>query len=320
MMNGVAGIRQVTVVGAGIIGASWTALFLAKGFSVAITDTNPEAESKVKRFVEEAWPALTVLGLAPGAAPDKLRFDLDLASACDGADFVQENATERELLKVALFAEIDSAVRRDVLIASSSSALTVTTMQRECRHPERVVLGHPFNPPHLMPLVEIVGGEQTSAGALDRAETFYAALGKTPVRLAKEVYGHIANRLQGAVFREAVSLLDKGVASLADIDRAMTDGPGLRWALMGPFLTYHLAGGEGGMGAFMKQFALTQTELWKDLGEPVIDERLQRVVTEAMEHESGGRSISDFSADRDRRILALLTSRDASERATQAQP
>ena len=314
-MSDVAGVKRVAVVGAGTIGSSWAALFLAKGLDVTVTDAVPEAEVAMRRFVETAWPALTGLGLAPGASMAGLRFERDLALACEAADFVQENATEDERVKIPLFARIDAVVRSEVVIASSSSALSVTAMQRQCRHPERVVLGHPFNPPHLMPLVELVGGERTSPEALECAEAFYAALGKTPIRLNKEIYGHVANRLQGAVFREAVSLLDQGVASLADIDRAMTEGPGLRWALMGPFLTYHLAGGQGGMAAFMKQFAPMQARLWQDLGDPVIDERLQGVVSEAMKTEVAGRSVEQLAAERDRLILSLL-----STRASKAQP
>jgi hypothetical protein len=178
-------------------------------------------------------------------------------------------------LSGAVFAEVDSLIRPEVLIASSSSALTVSGMQTGCRRPERVVLGHPFNPPHIMPLVEIAAGVNTSPEALDRATEFYEALGKSPIRMNKEVYGHVANRIQGAVFREAIHMLESGVASLGDIDRAITDGPGLRWALMGPFLTYHLAGGAGGMASFMQQFAPMQQKLWGGLGTPTLDESLQ---------------------------------------------
>ncbi len=308
-MSDIPGVRRVAVVGAGTIGSSWAALFLAKGLDVIVTDANPNAEGALRHFVEAAWPALTTLGLAPDATPDRLTFQPDLGLTCEGADFVQENATEREALKAALLTDIDAATRPEVVIASSSSALTVTSMQSRCRHPDRVVLGHPFNPPHLVPLVEVVGGERTSAEVLDRATAFYAALGKTPVRLNKEVYGHIANRLQAAVFREAINLLDQGVASLADIDRAMADGPGLRWSLMGPFLTFHLGGGQGGMASFMTQFAQMQTDLWRDLGDPVLDERLQRVVCEKMEAETAGRSVADLAAERDRLILSVLAAR-----------
>jgi carnitine 3-dehydrogenase len=304
-----ADIRRVLVVGAGTIGSSWAALFLAKGLDVTVTDTSQQAESSLRRFVDQVWPILETLGLKAGAARARLRFETSLEEACTHADFVQESATERECLKVALLKDLDAATRPDILIASSSSALTVTTMQRDCRHPERVVLGHPFNPPHLMPLVELVGGERTSPQALDRAENFYAGLGKVTIRLRKEVYGHVANRLQGAVFREAVHLLSEGVASVRDIDLAMTQGPGLRWASMGPFLTYHLAGGPGGMPAFMDQFAAMQAALWDDLGDPVIEQDLQHLVSEAVIDAVAGHTVPELEAMRDRSLLALLSAR-----------
>jgi carnitine 3-dehydrogenase len=222
---------------------------------------------------------------------------------------VQESAIERETEKVELLAQIDAHVRPDVLIASSSSAITITAMQRKCVHPERVVLGHPFNPPHLIPLVEVAGGDLTSAEALTRAEVFYQHLGKSTIRLNKEVYGHVANRLQGAVFREAIHLFQSGVASLADIDKAMTEGPGLRWALMGPFLTYHLAGGTGGMEAFMAQFAPMQQKLWADLGMPAIADEEQHVISSAMADAIGDKTVTAFSSERDKSLLALLAAR-----------
>lgn len=309
-MSIVAGISKVAVVGAGTIGASWAALFLAKGLHVSVTDQRPTAEAELQDFVAQAWPVLTELGLAPDASLDRLNFSRDIETVCAGADFVQENVTENEALKVPLIACIDAATRPDAIIASSSSALSVTVMQRECAHPERVVLGHPFNPPHLMPLVEIVGGAKTAPEALDRATAFYDALGKTTVRLEKEIYGHIANRLQAAVFREALHLLESGVASLTDIDKAMTDGPAVRWALMGPFLTFHLGGGRGGMRHFMRQFPGMQKKVWADLGTPDIeDPALQQRVIEAMESAVQGRTIDDIVADRDRQIVALLLNR-----------
>lgn len=302
-------IRQIAIVGAGTIGASWAALFLAKGFEVIATDINPDGEKSLRSMVDSCWPALETLGQVQAHPHPRLRFERSLAVACRDADFIQESAIEREPIKVELFAEMDAATRPDVLIASSSSALTVSAMQAKCRNPERVVLGHPFNPPHLMPLVEVVGGEKTSPEAVDRAMKFYAKIGKTPIRLAREVYGHVANRLQAAVFREAVHLFESGVATLGDIDKAMTDGPGLRWAFMGPFLTYHLAGGQGGMGSFMRQFAPMQNRLWRELGTPRMDEPLQASVTDGVLAEVGGETLDELAAERDRRLLALLMAR-----------
>lgn len=293
-MAGIAGVARIAVIGAGTIGASWSALFLAKGLDVVAYDVSPDAERPLFALVEAAWPALTELGLAPDASLTRLRYVTDLAEACLGADFVQECAPEREALKVDLFAKMDSLLPAHVVIASSSSALSVSTMQERCNHPERVVLGHPFNPPHLMPLVEVAGGAKTEASALERAAEFYRAIGKSVIVLNKETYGHVANRIQAAVFREAIHLLDSGVASLGDIDRAIADGPGLRWALMGPFLIYHLGGGPGGMAAFMTQFAPMQQKLWGELGTPELDAGLQQRIIEAMAREVDGKPMADL--------------------------
>jgi len=308
-MEAHADIRRAAVVGAGTIGASWSALFMAHGLDVVATDINEGAEGSLRAAVAKAWPDLVALGVCKGKPKGQLTFEPDLAKCVAAADFVQECAIEREAEKVKLLAEIDKSVRPDILISSSSSAITITAMQRECRHPERVVLGHPFNPPHLIPLVEIAGGALTSQDSLMRAEAFYKTLGKSTIRLNKEIYGHVANRLQGAVFREAIHLLQSGVASLSDIDKAMTEGPGLRWALMGPFLTYHLAGGAGGMASFMKQFSPMQQKLWRDLGQPEIREETQRLVTDAMNEAIGAKEVRSFSEERDARILALLATR-----------
>ena len=259
--------------------------------------------------MSKAWPDLLALGIAKKGRSGTLQFEPDLARAVADSDFVQENAIEREAEKVALIAQIDAAVRPDVVISSSSSAITVTAMQRQCQHPERVVLGHPFNPPHLIPLVEVAGGQLTNVESIEIAEAFYRRMGKSTIRLNKEIYGHVANRLQGAVFREAIHLLQSGVASLPDIDKAMTDGPGLRWALMGPFLTYHLAGGPGGMEAFMKQFAPMQEKLWAELGTPIIALDSQHFVSEAMGEAVGDKPVSEFVYERDRSLLALLGAR-----------
>lgn len=302
-------IRTVAVVGCGTIGASWSALFLARGLDVVATDINPDAEAGLRGAIAKVWPDLKRLGLVREGQTGTLRFEPSLADAVKGADFVQENAIEREAEKVALLAEIDAHTRPDVLIASSSSAITITAMQRECQHPERVVLGHPFNPPHLIPLVEVVGGTLTSPEALTRAEAFYQNLGKSTIHLNKEIYGHVANRLQGAVFREAIHMLQSGVASIADIDKAMTDGPGLRWAVMGPFLTYHLAGGSGGMEAFMTQFAPMQKKLWAELGNPEIGPAEQHAISEAMAAAVDGKAVASFANQRDESLLALLAAR-----------
>ena len=297
-------IKRVAVIGCGTIGASWTALFLANGLDVTASELRPEAEAELRA---------TVAGLLPTLRPDgpigQLAFTTDLDACCRDADFVQENVIEREAVKIELMARMDAALRPHVVIASSSSAIMVSVMQSACERPGRVVLGHPFNPPHLVPLVEIVGGAATEDWALDVAEAFYAGLGKRPIRLRKEVFGHVANRLQAAIFREAIHLLEEGVASAEEIDAAVTEGPGLRWALMGPFLTYHLAGGEDGIRGFMRQFAPMQQRLWSELGEPVLDEALQARVSAAVEAAMSNRLMDEIRKERDRRIDAILKAR-----------
>src|SRR5271169_1509158 len=195
-------IRRVAIIGTGVIGASWAALFLAKGLEVVATDVAPNADTALKRFIESAWPALKRMGLATGASQSNLSFTADLATAVKGADLVQENGPERIEFKRKLYGQLDELLPAEVIIASSSSGLTMSEIQSACTlHPERCVIGHPFNPPHLVPLVEIVGGTLTSEATIQRAAAFYTALGKQTVRLRKEVPGHVANRLQAALAR-----------------------------------------------------------------------------------------------------------------------
>ena len=234
-------IRRVAIIGTGVIGASWTALFLANGLEVVATDVAPDAEAALKRFVAAAWPALQRLGLAPGASQNKLTFTAALAAAVKDADLVQENGPEKIDFKRTLYRQLDDLLPADVIIASSSSGLTMSEIQSACeKHPERCVIGHPFNPPHLVPLVEIVGGAKTSENTIQRAAEFYTSLGKRTVRLNKEVPGHVANRLQAALAREVYHLVADGVVSVADVDTALCWGPGLRWGIMGQVLLNHL--------------------------------------------------------------------------------
>jgi len=237
-------IRRVAVIGTGTIGASWAALFLARGLTVAASDPAPGAETFLQGFVAAAWPGLARLSSLP-VEPSwpALSFHAEPEAALAGAEFVQESAPEREESKRALLARLGAVLDPAIVIASSSSVLLMSRLQIDCRHAERCVIGHPFNPPHLVPLVEVVGGEKTGPEAIERALAFYAAIGKQPIHIRREVPGHVANRLQAALWREAVHLVAEGVASVADVDTAISAGPGLRWALMGPDLTFHLAGG-----------------------------------------------------------------------------
>ncbi len=310
-MNSHPEIKQVAVVGTGLIGSSWAALFLARGLRVCATDPAPQAERELRAYVERVWPVLQDIGLAPGATPDRLTFNLDLKTAVAGADFVQENGPERADYKVRMFAELDAALSPEVILASSTSGLTMSTIQAKCRHPERCVIGHPFNPPHLIPLVEVVAGATTSKNTLERAEAFYTSLGKRTIRLHKEVPGHVANRLQAALWREAVHLVNEGVVSVADVDAAVSWGPGLRWGAMGPNLIFHLGGGTGGIEHFMNHLSGPFAGWWEDLGEPVLTPELKEKIIRGVHAEAAGRSLPELMAERDKVILKLLALRQA---------
>jgi len=300
-------IRRVAIVGAGTIGASWAALFLAHGLEVVVSDPAGDAEAQTRARVAAAWPVLKELGrVAEGASSDALRFEPDLATALANVDFVQENAPEREDFKIDLFARMDAILPPHVIVASSSSGLIMSRLQSRCQHPERFVIGHPFNPPHLIPLVEVVGGDKTSADTIDRSIAFYQAMGKYPIRLNKEVPGHVANRLQAAVWREAIHLAAENVASVADIDAAVSQGPGLRWALFGPHMTFNLGGGAGGLAQFMHHLLGPVQTWWDDLGAPVVTPELQRKLIEGVNAEAGQRSIADLVQTRDAQLTALI--------------
>jgi 3-hydroxyacyl-CoA dehydrogenase len=300
-------IRRIAIIGTGVIGASWTALFLAKGLQVVATDVAPNAEAALRRFVETAWPALKRLGLAPGASQSNLKFTPALAEAVAGADLVQENGPERIDFKKKLYAQLDDLLPPDVIIASSSSGLTMSEIQSGCpSHPERCVIAHPFNPPHLIPLVEIVGGTKTSETTIRRAAEFYTSLGQRTVRLNKEMPGHVANRLQAALAREVYYLVAEGVVSAADVDTALCWGPGLRWGIMGNMLLNHLGGGQGGIEHFFEQFTGPMTAWWKVLGSPVLTPEVQKKLIDSVHAEAGSRSIDDLAAERDEMLLGLI--------------
>jgi 3-hydroxyacyl-CoA dehydrogenase len=300
-------IRRIAIIGTGVIGASWTSLFLAKGLEVIATDIAPDAESSLRRFVKAAWPALERLGLAPGASQSRLTFTADMPAAVRSADFIQENGPERIDFKKKLYRQLDELLPAEVIIASSSSGLTMSEIQSACElHPERCVIGHPFNPPHLVPLVEVVGGNKTSETTIERAVEFYTGLGKQAVRLRKEVPGHVANRLQAALAREVYYLVAEGVVSVADVDKALSWGPGLRWGIMGQVLLNHLGGGQGGIEHFFEQFTGPMTAWWKVLGSPELTPEVRRKLIDGLHAEVGSRSIVDLEAQRDEVLLGLL--------------
>lgn len=303
------GVRRVAIVGTGTIGASWATHFLARGFDVVATDPAPGAESALRSYVDHAWDTAARLGLADGASRDRLSFTTDLQKAVADADFVQENGPERPELKIKLLADIDAAAPPRTIIASSSSGITMSVMQADCARPERTVIGHPFNPPHVIPLVEVVGGTKTSAETISTAMAFYASIGKKPVLLKKELPGHVANRLQSALYREVVHLIADGVLGVADADDAVSWGPGLRWGVMGPNLLWHLGGGEGGIEHFMDTLMPRMTEGWPALGNPTFTPELQKRIVAGVLEEADGRSIGELAAQRDDMLLDLIASR-----------
>jgi 3-hydroxyacyl-CoA dehydrogenase len=314
-MTDVKPIRRIAIVGTGVIGASWTALFLAKGLQVVATDPAPNAEAALKKFVETAWPALERLGLSPRASQSNLKFTAALARAVVDADLVQENGPERIDFKKKLYGQLDELLPPDVIIASSSSGLTMSEIQLGATsHPERCVIAHPFNPPHLIPLVEIVGGAKTSETTIGRAAEFYASIGQRTVRLNKEMPGHVANRLQAALTREVYHLVSEGVVSAADVDTALCWGPGLRWGIMGNMMLNHLGGGPGGIEHFLQQFAGPMTAWWKTLGSPELTPEMQRKLIDSVHAEIGSRSIVELEAQRDEVLLGLLEVRGEHEK------
>src|SRR6202050_3144165 len=312
-------IKNVAIVGTGVIGASWAALYLARGLNVVATDPAPNAEANLRRYIDAAWQDLTAIGISPNGSRDHLRFTADMKEAVAGADLVQENGPERKDFKIKLFADMDAATPKDSIIASSSSGLTMSVMQSACKYPERCVIGHPFNPPHIVPLVEVVAGAKTSPETVARAISFYTSIGKKPIHVRKEVVGHVANRLQGALYREIVYLIEQGVLDVADSDAAVCWGPGLRWGVMGPNLLFHLGGGQGGIQHFMGQFTGPVSIWWKDLGALTeFSPEVKKTIIEGVIKEANGRSIEELERERDTVLLELLATRAKDDKAAQA--
>jgi carnitine 3-dehydrogenase len=299
-------VRTVACVGAGVIGGGWAAYFLAKGYRVVVWDPATDADERVRHVVDRAWPALTELGLAPGATPADLNVQPDLGVACAQADFVQESAPESLELKRTLLADIDAATPADVVIASSTSGYGMSEMQDLCAHPERTVVGHPFNPPYLIPLVEVVGGERTDPEVVAWTSDFFRLTGKSVITMDREVPGFIANRLQEALWREALHMVAAGEATVEQIDLSITDGPGLRWPVHGPMLTFHLAGGQGGMAHMLDHFGPSLLSPWTRLVAAELTPELRDAVVDGCEREADGRSIDDLTAERDRGVIAVL--------------
>ena len=299
-------IRRITIVGTGVIGASWATHYLARGLDVVATDPAPNAEANLRKYVDDAWEQVKVIGLAPGASRERLSFIPKMQDALAKADFVQENAPERPEFKMKLFADMDDATPLDSIIASSSSGITPSVMQSNCKHPERVLVGHPFNPPHIIPLVEVVGGTKTAPDAIRRAIGFYESVGKKPIRLNKELPGHVANRLQAALYREIMYLIQQGVLSVADADDAVSYGPGLRWGVMGPSLQWHLGGGSGGIKHFMDHLMDPMAGLIKTLGTPDVTPELKKTITDGVLQEAANRSIEQLAQEENELLVGLI--------------
>ena len=299
-------MHRIAIVGTGVIGASWAAQYLARGFDVVATDPAPNAEANLRQYVDGAWEQLTVIGLSPGAARDRLSFTSNMKDALSKADLVQENGPERPDFKIKLFADMDNATPPDSLIASSSSGITPSVMQSECKRPERVLIGHPFNPPHIIPLVEVVGGAKTSPEAMQQAMAFYASIGKKPIYLRKELPGHIGNRLQAALYREVMYLIQQGVLSVAEADDAVSYGPGLRWGVMGPSLQWHVGGGLGGIHHFMEHLMDPMARMMKVLGTPEVTDELKQTIIDGVLAEAAHRSVDQLAQEENGVLLGLL--------------
>jgi 3-hydroxyacyl-CoA dehydrogenase len=299
-------IRKVALIGAGVIGAGWAARLVLNGIDTALYDPDPEAERKVGEVLANAERAWRQLMPAPPGRPGRMSFGRDLEAAVADADFIQENAPEREDLKRSLLARASSTCRPEVVIASSTSGLLPSRLQAEMTGPERLVVGHPFNPVYLLPLVEVCGGTQTSEETKRCAADFYRGLGMHPLMVRREVDGFIADRLLEALWREALHLVNDGIATTDEIDQAIAYGPGLRWSFMGTFLIYRMAGGEAGMRHFMAQFGPTLKLPWTHLEAPELTEDLIERIVEQSDEQAGGRSIRDLERRRDDCLVAVL--------------
>jgi 3-hydroxyacyl-CoA dehydrogenase len=299
-------IRRIAIVGTGVIGASWAAQFLARGLDVVATDPAPKAEANLREYIDEAWKDLTSIGLSKGASRDRLRFTTSMKEALSEADLVQENGPERPDFKIKLYAEMEEVAPVDSLFASSSSGITPSVIQSQCKHPERVVIGHPFNPPHIIPLVEVVGGGKTSPDAIQQAISFYASIGKKPIHLKKELPGHVANRFQAALYREMLYMIEQGVLSVEDTDAAVCYGPGLRWGVMGQSLQWHLGGGAGGIKHFMDHLMPPLEGMMTTLGTPSITPELKQKVINGVMRKAAGRPVDQLAQEENRVLIGLL--------------
>ncbi len=294
------------IIGTGVIGGGWAMHFLAQGLDVVVFDPDPETEANLARMTDYAWPSLEKLGLKQGASPDRMTIASTLEEAVVGVDVVQENTPEVLESKLGIFSQMDAAASPETVLLSSTSGLSMTEIQVGCVHPDRAVVGHPFNPPYLMPLVEVVGGEQTDQEAIDWAAEFYTASGKHVIKLKKELPGFIAGRMQEAMWREMLHMVTNGEATVEEIDEAVAYGPGLRWAIMGPGMVYHLGGGEGGMAHVLDQFGPSFKWPWTRLEAPELTDDLRQRLIAGCEAEANGRSVAELIRERDECLIEII--------------
>lgn len=298
--------KQLAVVGTGVIGNGWIARFLAQGHDVIAYDPSEGAEERTREAIQRAWPALEDLGLAEGASINRLTFVPTLAEAVKDAYLIQENVPEREDLKKNVLAEIDKYAKKDAIIGSSTSGIMPSVLQVDLNHPERFLVAHPFNPVYILPLVELVGGKETTQTVISEAEKFYESIKMKTLVIQKEIEGHVADRLMEALWRESLHLVNDGIATTEEIDAAIIYGAGLRWAQMGPFLTFHLAGGDQGMRHMLEQFGPALKLPWTKLEAPELTDELKEKVIEGCETHAGDHSVAELELKRNEFLVKLL--------------
>lgn len=304
-------VEYVAIIGSGVIGASWTSLFLAAGKKVDIYEPSPDGRKATLTYIHKAWQHLTQLGQVKDGitlefALANLIFCDDIETAVSRAQFVQESVPERLSIKHHVYAAMESALAKDAVVATSSSGLLLAEMQQAWQDPSRFILGHPFNPPHLIPLVELLGNENTADGILQWVADVYESCGKETIFINKEVPAHVANRLQAAVWREAIHLVAEGVASVGDVDKAMRTGPGLRWSVMGPHILFSLGSGGGGISDFCERYGDSFHNWWNSLGTPQLTPEIIKKLADGVTEEENGSSYEALTAERDAKLIATI--------------
>jgi carnitine 3-dehydrogenase len=298
-------VKKVAVIGGGLIGMSWAALFLARNLEVVVVDPREALKNELTEFITRAWPLLKELKLTVSEEISYAKYTNRISDLTD-IDFVQENIPDRIEVKHQLIEQLETFIDKDVLIASSTSSLKATDIQRVAKYPNRILVAHPMNPPHLIPMVELIPGKLTSENSMLAAKSFYEDMKRTIISVKKEVTGHVANRLTSALYREAVYMVSEGIADVEDIDKAITYGPGIRWSLIGPHLTYHLGGGAGGYKHYLEHLGPTQEARWKDHGTASLTEELKAILIEGIEKELENQDPNTLIQRRDSAIVELI--------------